>query len=78
MDSFENSELVNDFINSIDNGVSQYFDSMEMEMIIEELMRGFNFKYLDLAIEHAIMQFPNESQFRIYRAKKYILEFQME
>ncbi|MCL2436294.1 MAG: tetratricopeptide repeat protein, partial [Lentimicrobiaceae bacterium] len=75
---FENSELVNDFINSIDNGVSQYFDSMEMEMIIEELMRDFDFQYLALAIEHAIAQFPNESQFRIFRVKYYILEFQME
>jgi len=78
MDSFENSELVDDFINSVDNNTSQYFDSMEMEMIIEELMRGFDFQYLELAIERAITQFPNESQFRIYRAKKYILEFQME
>jgi tetratricopeptide (TPR) repeat protein len=77
MDS-ENSALVEDFINSVDNNLSQYFDSMEMEMIIEELMRDFHFQYLNLAIEQAIMQFPNESQFRIYRVKKYILEFQME
>lgn len=74
----ENSALVEDFINSIDNNLSHYFDSMEMEMIIEELMRNFNFQYLDLAIEQAINLFPNESQFRIYRVKKYILEFQME
>jgi len=77
-DSSESSALVADFINSVDNNISKYFDSMEMEMIIEELIRSFNFQYLDLAIEHAIMQFPNESQFRIYRVKKYILEFQME
>jgi len=77
MDS-ENSALVEDFINSIDNNLSHYFDSMEMESIIEELIRDFNFQYLDLAIEHAITQFPNESQFRIYRVKKYILEFQLE
>jgi len=74
----ENSALVEDFINKIDNNLSQYFDSMEMEIIIEELMRTFNFQYLDAAIEHAINLFPNESQFRIYRVKKYILEFQME
>jgi len=77
MDS-ENSALVEDFINSIDNNLSHYFDSMEMEIIIEELMRDFDFQYLGLAIEYAITQFPNESQFRIYRVKKYILEFQME
>jgi len=74
----ENSALVTDFINSVDKNTSRYFDSMEMEIIIEELMRDFHFHYLNLAIEHAITQFPNESQFRIYRVKKYILEFQME
>jgi tetratricopeptide (TPR) repeat protein len=77
-EEYENSELLDDFINCVDNNVSQYFDSMEMEMIIEELMQGFNFQYLTPAIEHAIRQFPNESQFRIYRVKKYILEFQIE
>ncbi|MCL2290478.1 MAG: tetratricopeptide repeat protein [Bacteroidetes bacterium] len=77
-ENFENSALVENFINVVDNNLSHYFDSMEMEMIIEELMRNFHFHYLNLAIEHAITQFPNESQFRIYRVKKYILEFQME
>jgi tetratricopeptide (TPR) repeat protein len=77
-ENYENSELVNDFINCVDNNVSQYFDSLEMEMIIEELIQNFNFQYLTPAIEHAIKQFPHESQFRIYRVKKYILEFQIE
>jgi tetratricopeptide (TPR) repeat protein len=77
-ENYENSELVNDFINSVDNNVSQYFDSMEMEDIIEDLMQDFNFQYLTPAIERAIAQFPNESQFRLYRVKKYILEFQIE
>jgi tetratricopeptide (TPR) repeat protein len=70
--------LVNDFINSIDNNTVRYFDSMEMEEIIEELMQDFDFQYLTLAIDHAVAQFPNESQFRLYRVKKYILEFQMD
>lgn len=74
----ENSELLNDFINSIDNNEGRYFDSMEMEIIIEELMQYFDFQYLTSAIEYAVAQFPNESQFRLYRVKKYILEFQME
>jgi len=77
-ENYENSDLLNDFINCVDNGVSRYFDSMEMEMIIEELMLIINFQYLNIAIEQAIHQFPNEPQFRIYRVKKYILEFQME
>jgi len=77
-EDYENSELVNDFIDCVDNNVSQYFDSIEMETIIEELMQDFNFRYLSLAIEQAIKQFPNEPQFRLYRVKKYILEFQME
>jgi tetratricopeptide (TPR) repeat protein len=56
----------------------RYFDSMEMEMIIEELMQDFDFQYLTIAIDHAVAQFPHESQFRLYRVKKYILEFQVE
>jgi tetratricopeptide (TPR) repeat protein len=81
MDSSENSEdsaLVSDFINSVDNNLPHYFDSVEMEMIIEELMSYFDFQYLDVAIERAINQFPNEQQFRLYRVKKYIMEFQIE
>jgi len=77
-ENYENSELLDDFIECVDNGVSRYFDSMEMEMIIEELMLIYNFQYLNIAIEQAIKQFPNEAQFRIYRVKKYVLEFQME
>jgi len=81
MNSFENSEnsaLVSNFINSIENNETHYFDSYEMETIIEELMQGFNFQYLTFAIEHAIAQFPHEALFRFYRVKKFILEFQME
>ena len=78
LDNFEHSELVKDFINCIDHNLYQYFDSEEMEMIVEELMNSFNFQYLSLAIDHAISQFPNESIFRFFRVKKYILEFQME
>jgi len=77
-DNFENSELVTDFINSMDTNLSHYFDSEEMELIIEELMNTFNFQYLSLAIDYAIAQFPNDSIFRFYRVKKYVLEFQME
>jgi tetratricopeptide (TPR) repeat protein len=78
LENFENSALVNDFVKSIDDNLSHYFDSDEMETIIEELMNTFNFQYLSLAIDYAIAQFPNESVFRFYRVKKYILEFQME
>jgi len=78
LDSSENSALVNDFINCMDNNLSQYFDSDDMELIIEELMNLFDFKHLALAIDYAIAQFPNESLFRFYRVKKYILEYQME
>jgi len=81
MDSFENfdySDLVNVFIDTMDKNIYHYFDSIEMEIIIEELMNNFNFQYLSLAIDHAISQFPNDSLFRFYRVKKYILEFQME
>ena len=77
-ENYEYSEVVADFINSVDKNESQYFDSDDMEQIIEELMQSFNFQYLNTAIEYAIKQFPHESQFRIYRVKKYILEFQME
>jgi tetratricopeptide (TPR) repeat protein len=77
-ENYEYSELVADFIISIDKNESQYFDSMDMEQIIEELLQSFNFQYLNKAIDYAVKQFPHESQFRIYRVKKYILEFQME
>ncbi|MCL1850933.1 MAG: tetratricopeptide repeat protein [Bacteroidetes bacterium] len=76
--NFEHSALVNKFIKLIDNNIPCYFDSEDMEDIIEELMNALNFQYLSLAIDHAIAQFPSESLFRFYRVKKYILEFQME
>ena len=75
---YEKSELVKNFINSMDNNLSRYFDSEEMEMIIEELMGSFNFQYLSLAIEHAIAQFPYEAIFRFYRVKKLALEYKIE
>ena len=78
IENFEYSDLVKDFINYIDNNQVRYFDSEEMEIIIEDLMDTFKFQYLSLAIDHAIAQFPNESIFRFFKVKKFILEFQME
>jgi len=81
MDNFEAdwvNPLVENFKNNIDRGKSAYYDSSDLEIIIEELMQEFDFAYLSKAIELAISYYPNESQFRIYRAKKYILEFEVE
>ena len=78
LDNSENKDLVSDFIHCMDHHSSQYFDSIEMETIIEELMQVFDFHYLSLAIEHAISQFPTDPLFRLYRVKKYMLEFQTE
>lgn len=81
MDEFthnENEELVEKFKRMINEGDSYFFDSEEIEIIIEELMQQFDFTIANEAIEYGIRTFPTDYYFRILKVKKLILEFELE
>ncbi|MEG1555526.1 MAG: tetratricopeptide repeat protein [Bacteroidales bacterium] len=81
MEDFEEKEikeLVDKFKRMINSGESNYFDSDDMELIIEELMRIFDFKYASKAIDYAIGLYPSDPFFRILRVKQLILELELD
>lgn len=75
-DSFD--ELVDRFKRMLHDNKSSFFDSEEMEIIIEDLLFNFEFDICDKAIEHAISSFPQQSIFHILKAKKYRIEIEFE
>ncbi len=81
MEEFEEQEikkLVEKFKDMIDSSESKYFDSEEMELIIDDFIRSFDFPLAGEAIDYAISLFPENSFFRILRVKKLILELRLE
>lgn len=55
-----------------------FFDSEEMEIIIEEFLFFFDFEYCDKALDYAISVFPQQAIFHILRAKKFRMEIEFE
>lgn len=81
MEDFESQDitrLTERFKQMIASGKPGYFDSEEMELIINQLMYNFEFDFLEKAINHAINQFPNESYFRVQRVKQLIFELKLD
>ena len=74
----ETKELVERFKSMIDSGTSVYFDSEELEIIIDELMRQMDVTMASEAIEYAIRLYPSDSFFRILRAKKMMLQMEFD
>jgi tetratricopeptide (TPR) repeat protein len=77
-DEQEVEELLTKFKNMINSGESNFFDSDEMELIIDELMRNFDFNNGSKAIDYAISLYPSDSFFRILKVKKLILELKLD
>ena len=77
-DDQEVEELLTKFKNMINSGESNFFDSDEMELIIDELMRNFDFNNGSKAIDYAISLYPSDSFFRILKVKKLILELRLD
>lgn len=74
----EAKELTERFRNMIDSGTSVYFDSEELEIIIDQLMREMDVPMASEAIEYAIRLYPSDSFFRILRAKKMMLQMEFD
>lgn len=74
----EAKELADRFKSMVDSGTSVFFDSEEMEIIIDELMRQMDVPMASEAIEYAIRLYPSDSFFRILRVKKMILEMEFD
>lgn len=75
-DNFE--ELVSRFKLMVNENRPVFFDSEEMEIIIEDLLYNFEFHFCEKAIEHAINTFPQHSIFHILKAKKFRMEIELE
>ncbi|MBO4645960.1 MAG: tetratricopeptide repeat protein [Bacteroidales bacterium] len=73
----EIDELVEDFKAMADAGESRFFDSDDLEIIIEELIARFDFTYATEAVEHGIRLYPHSSIFRILKVKKLIMELEI-
>ncbi len=74
----DRSELVERFKLMINEGITTYFDSEEIEIIIDELLQQFDLVLANEAIELAIHSFPFDDYFRILKVKKLILEFDID
>ncbi|MDR2979219.1 MAG: tetratricopeptide repeat protein [Bacteroidales bacterium] len=81
MEQFERDaydELIDRFRRMIRENKSSFFDSEEMEIIIEDLLFNFDFESCDKALDHAIATFPQLPIFYILKAKKYRMEIEFE
>ena len=74
----EAKELTERFRTMIDSGTSVFFDSEELEIIIDQLMREMDVPMASEAIEYAIRLYPSDSFFRILRAKKMMLQMEFD
>jgi tetratricopeptide (TPR) repeat protein len=76
MSDFEDREyeaLMDKFKKSMEEGNELYFDSTEMEIIIEGLMETWDFDYAKKAIEKALAFFPKQEYFRILSIKYHLI-----
>jgi tetratricopeptide (TPR) repeat protein len=81
MEDLENRNsifLAERFKEMISSGKSLYFDSDEMEQIVEYFFYIIEIELLEKAIEYAISLFPYLPVFRLYKAQKYILQLEFE
>ena len=76
MSDFEDREyeiLMDRFKKSMQEGKNLYFDSTEMEIIIEGLLEAWEFDYAKKAIENALKFFPKHEYFRILSIKYHLI-----
>lgn len=76
--SEEINELVDEFKVRADSGNIGFYESEDLELIIEELIACFDFQYATEAIELGLSLYPNSFEFRILKVKKLIMEMDIE
>ncbi|MDR1346632.1 MAG: hypothetical protein LBK03_08035 [Bacteroidales bacterium] len=69
----EQKELMDKFKKSIKEDKVTYFDSIELEMIIEGFLEIEDFDYLEKALHKAIALFPKHEYFRILSIKFHVI-----
>ncbi|MCQ2271666.1 MAG: tetratricopeptide repeat protein [Bacteroidales bacterium] len=74
----EAQELVDRFKTMQRDGISVFFDSEELEIIIDELMQNMDVQTATEAIDYAIKLYPTDSYFRILKVKKLIVEMRFD
>ncbi len=74
----ELSELVEDFKSMVRYGNSRFFDSDELELIIENLMDDCDMEYAGKAIDYALRLYPATYEFKIFKVKRLIMEMEYD
>ncbi|MDR1757359.1 MAG: tetratricopeptide repeat protein [Bacteroidales bacterium] len=80
MEEFDDNidTLVEQFKQMISAGKSRYFDSDEMETIIEEFIEQSDLENCDRALDYALKLFPSHPEFRVLKARKLRLQFDFD
>ena len=81
MEEFEDQdikELIDRFRKMLFENEAHYFDSEEMEIIIDAFLANFEFELCEKAINHALSFFPNNAIFKILNVRKLRLDFEFE
>ena len=81
MEEFEEQdikELLDKFKRMLFNNEAHYFDSEEMEIVIDTFLANFEFELCSKAIDYALSIFPNNATFRILNVRKLRLDFEFE
>lgn len=74
----EIQDLVDDFKASIDNGENPFVDSEDLEIIAEELVANFDFRYARAAVDLGLQLYPSTVEFRLLNVKLHIMEFDLD
>jgi predicted Zn-dependent protease len=62
-------ELIEKFENSIKSGYTAFFDSEELEEIIEHYFASFRLDMVKIAVDKSLDAYPYSTTFKIYKAQ---------
>lgn len=71
-------QLLQDFKDKIRKKQTPYYDSIQMEIILEGLFAQLDRKYITPAVALALNLFPREMIFHLYRVREHILNYELE
>lgn len=74
----DEKQLLQDFKAKIKKGETPYYDSVQMEIILEELFLQMDQKYIPHAVALAIQLFPKNMIFHLYKVKEHILKYELD
>lgn len=74
----DSEELIQRFQDMINGEATYYFDSEELEIIVNELLEDMDLPLAEEAVEYAVKQYPTDSYFRLMRVRLLILDASLE